>query len=282
VEYRDIIREVREGVVWITIDRPEVLNAVRERTLDELIHAIAEANAEPEVGVVVMTGAGDRSFCSGGDFKSMMRLNRWNGHLWNNRMIGLAHTIRQLGKPVIAMVNGWCMGGGNEIQLMCDLTIASERAVFGQTGAKVGACPVVGATQYLPRLVGDKKAKEIIFLCDRYTAQQAVEMNLINRVVPHDELRAATEEWCQRILSHSPQTIRFTKISMNFESDLLYPSWTHGVEMLSTVWGSDESLEGMRAFMEKRQPDFSPWRSRPDHEVNVHKQWLKEEQGIDF
>ena len=281
MEYRDIIRELADGVAWVTINRPEVLNAVRERTLDELIDAVERANGEPQVGVVVLTGAGDRSFCSGGDFKSMMRLNRWNGHLWNNRMIRLAHTIRGLGKPVIAMVNGWCMGGGNEIQLMCDLTIASDRAVFGQTGAKVGACPVVGATQYLPRLVGDKKAKEIIFLCDRYTAEEAAQMNLINRVVPHDRLREEIEAWCRRILSHSPQTIRFTKISMNFESDLLYPSWTHGVEMLSTVWGSDESMEGMRAFVEKREPDFSPWRTRPKHEINEYNAWLKEEQGIE-
>jgi dihydroxynaphthoic acid synthetase len=281
MEYIDITREVIDGVAWVTIDRPRVLNAVRERTLDELIDAVDRANAEPEVGAVVITGAGDRSFCSGGDFQSMMRLNRENGHLWNNRMIRIAHTIRGLGKPVIAMVNGWCMGGGNELQLMCDLTIASDRAMFGQTGAKVGACPVVAATQYLPRLLGDKKAKEVIFLCERYTAQQALEINMINKVVPHERLREETEGWCKRILSHSPQTIRYTKVSMNFESDLLYPSWTHGVELLSMVWGSDEGLEGMRAFMEKRQPDFSPWRNRPDHSVNVHKAWLKQEQGID-
>src|SRR5438094_1922756 len=112
--------------------------------------------ADPEIGVVVITGAGERAFSAGGDFNSMMKLNRQNGHLWNNRMIGMATTIRGLGVPVIAMVNGWCMGGGNELQLMCDLTIASERAHFGQTGAKVGACPVMGATQYLPRLVGEK------------------------------------------------------------------------------------------------------------------------------
>lgn len=280
MEYRDIIREVRDGVAWVTINRPEIHNAVRERTLDELIDAVERANAEPAVGVVVLSGAGDKAFCSGGDFRSMMRLNRWNGHLWNNRMIGLAHAIRRLGKPVIAMVHGWCMGGGNEIQLMCDLTIASEDAVFGQTGAKVGACPVVGATQYLPRLLGDKRAKEMIFLCDRYTAAEAERINLINKVVPRERLRAETEAWCHKILSHSPQTIRFTKISMNFESDLLYPSWIHGVEMLSTVWGSDESLEGMRAFVEKRQPDFSPWRGG-EAEVAKHVAWLREEQGIE-
>lgn len=281
MEYRDITREVVDGVTWVAIDRPEVLNAVRERTLDELIDAVDRANAEPEVGAVVLTGTGDHAFCSGGDFKSMMRLNRENGHLWNNRMIRIAHTIRGLGKPVIAMVNGWCMGGGNEIQLMCDLTIASDRAIFGQSGARVGACPVVAATQYLPRLCGDKKAKEIIFLCDRYSAEQALQVNMINKVVPHESLRAETEAWCRKILTHSPQTIRYTKISMNFESDLLYPSWTHGVELLSMVWGSDESMEGMRAFMEKRQPDFSPWRTRPDHAVSVYKAWLKEEQGLD-
>ncbi|MBI3967141.1 MAG: enoyl-CoA hydratase/isomerase family protein [Chloroflexi bacterium] len=279
--YQDIIREVASGTVWITINRPRVHNAVRERTLDELIAAVRQANAEPEVGSVVITGAGDRAFCAGGDFASMMHLDRESGHLWNNRMIDLAMTIRRLGKPVIAMVNGWCMGGGNEIQLMCDLTIASDRALFGQTGAKVGACPVVGATQYLPRLIGDKRAKEMIFLCDRYTAEESCRMGMINKVVPHDQLRAETERWCQKILTHSPQTIRYTKVSMNFESDLLYPSWIHGVEMLSAVWGSAESLEGMRAFAEKRQPDFSPWRSRAEHGVNVHKAWLKETQALE-
>lgn len=223
MEYKDVLRELSSGVAWVTIHRPNVMNAVRERTLDELIHAIDAVNTEPSIGVVVLTGSGDDAFCSGGDFTSMMRLNRENGHLWNNRMMRLAHTIRGLGKPVIAMVNGWCIGGGNEIQLMCDLTIASDRAIFGQTGARVGACPVVGATQYLPRLVGDKKAKEIIFLCERYSAEEAVAMNLINKVVPHDRLKAETERWCERILSHSPQTLRYTKVSVQFESDLLYP-----------------------------------------------------------
>src|SRR6266702_3053234 len=138
--YSDILYEVADGVAWATINRPRVLNAFRERTLDELIDAIGSVNADPEIGVVVITGAGERAFSAGGDFNSMMKLNRQNGHLWNNRMIGLATAIHGLGVPVIAMVNGWCMGGGNELQLMCDLTIASDRTHFGQTGARVGAC----------------------------------------------------------------------------------------------------------------------------------------------
>jgi dihydroxynaphthoic acid synthetase len=267
MQYQDIVFETLDSVAWVTINRPEVLNAFRERTLDELIAAIGSVNADPAVGVVVVTGAGDRAFSAGGDFNSMMKLNRQNGHLWNNRMIGLATTIRGLGVPVIAMVNGWCMGGGNELQLMCDLTIASERAHFGQTGARVGACPVMGATQYLPRLVGEKKAKEMIFLCDRYTAKQALEMNLINKVVPHERLREETEAWCRKILANSPQTIRYCKVSMQFESDQLYASWAHGSELLSVVWGSDESLEGMRAFMEKRPPDFGRFRERNKQSV---------------
>jgi 1,4-dihydroxy-2-naphthoyl-CoA synthase len=160
------------------------------------------------------------------------------------------------------MVNGYCMGGGNELALWCDLVIASDDAVFGQTGARVGACPTVGATQYLPRMVGERLAREMIFLCRTFKGQEAVDVGLINRCVPKAALRKETEEWCERIKSYSAQTLRATKKSLNHESDELYASWQHGMELLAQIWGSEESLEGMNAFLEKRKADFRKFRLR--------------------
>ena len=164
--------------------------------------------------------------------------------------------------PVIAMVNGWCMGGGHELALWCDLVIASDNAVLGQTGARVGACPTVGATQYIPRIIGERLAREMIFCARRFTAEEAVEIGLINKCVPQKDLLDETLAWCETIKSHSPQTLRMTKKSLNFESDLLYASWQHGMELLAHVWGSEESLEGMNAFLEGRKPDFNKFRMR--------------------
>ena len=259
-KYVDILYEVVDQVAWITINRPHVLNAIRELTLDEIIHAVRQTRNDPTIACVVITGAGDEAFCSGGDFKSMMRLNWVNGAHWNDRMHGCAMTIRGVTIPVIAMVNGWCMGGGNELALWCDIVVASDNAVFGQTGAKVGACPTVGATQYLPRIVGERIAREMIFCARRLSATEAVEMGLANHAVPLSELRAKTQSLCDAIKSHSPQTIRMTKRSLNHESDNLYASWTSGMELLAHVWGSDEAMEGMNAFMEKRKPDFNKFR----------------------
>ena len=198
----------------------------------------------------------------------MMRLNRANAHMWNDRMLGLAMTIRGLPIPVIAMVNGWCMGGGNELALWCDVVIASENAVFGQTGAKVGACPTVGATQYLPRIIGERLAREMIFLARTFTAREALEIGLINKVVAKGELLAATRQWCETIKGHSPQTLRATKKSLNHESDELYASWQHGMELLANIWGTEDSLEGMQAFLDKRKPDFQKFRMRSKAELD--------------
>ena len=259
-EYTDILYEVVDQVAWVTINRPHVMNACRELTLDELRDAMASTRNDPTIACVVVTGSGDRAFCSGGDFKSMMRLNWVNASLWNDRMLGCAMAIRGLSIPVIAMVNGWCMGGGNELALWCDIVVASEKAVFGQTGAKVGACPTVGATQYLPRIIGERLARDMIFCARRFTAAEAERIGLANYCVPHDQLKAKTLELCQTIKSHSPQTIRMTKRSLNHESDNLYASWQAGMELLAHVWGTEESLEGMRAFVEKREPDFNQFR----------------------
>ncbi len=266
--YRDILVKVEDGAMWVTINRPRYRNAFREQTLDEMIDAFRSTREDPSIACAIVTGAGNEAFSAGGDFHAMMRLNRTNGHMWNDRMLGLAMTIRGLPIPVIAMVNGWCMGGGNELALWCDLVIASEDAVFGQTGAKVGACPTVGATQYLPRILGERLAREMIFLARRFNAQEALQYGLINRVVPKATLLAATKEWVETIKGHSPQTLRYTKKSLNHESDELYASWQHGMELLSVVWGSDESLEGMQAFLNGRKPDFTKFRASNKNELD--------------
>ncbi len=258
--YTDILYEVRDDVAWLTINRPEVHNAFRELTLDEIAGALKSTRDNPAIACAVITGAGDKAFSSGGDFKSMMRLNRANANHWNDRMLGTAMTIRGLWIPVIAMVNGWCMGGGNELALWCDIVVCSDNAVFGQTGAKVGACPTVGATQYLPRVIGERLAREMIFCARTFTGREAVEIGLANRCVKSDELEATTLRMCETIKSHSPQTLRATKRSLNHESDNLYASWQEGMELLANVWGSEESLEGMNAFVEKRKPDFQQFR----------------------
>ena len=260
--YIDIRYEVVGQVAWITIDREHVRNAIRELTLDEIIHALKTTRNDPTIACAVITGQGDEAFCAGGDFKSMMRLNFVNAAHWNDRMHGCAMTIRGLTIPVIAMVNGWCMGGGNELALWCDIVVASDTAVFGQTGAKVGACPTVGATQYLPRIVGERIAREMIFCARKLSAAEAVHHGLANHMVPLADLRAKTLELCEAIKGHSPQTIRMTKRSLNHESDNLYASWTAGMELLAHVWGSDEANEGMNAFLEKRKPDFNQFRLR--------------------
>ena len=266
--YREILFDVKDGVAWVSINRPKAMNAFREQTLDELIHALSSTRNDPSIACAVVTGVGDKAFSAGGDFHAMKRLNRASALLWNDRMLGLAMAIRGLPIPVIAMVNGYCMGGGHELALWCDLVIASDDAVFGQTGARVGACPTVGATQYLPRMIGERLAREMIFLCRTFKAEEAEKIGLINKVVPKARLREATEEWCERLKSFSPQSLRATKKSLNFESDELYASWQHGMELLAHVWGSEESVEGMNAFLEKRKPDFQKFRLQNKKQVD--------------
>lgn len=269
-EFKDILFEVKDNIAWITINRPDARNAFREQTLDELIHAFKSTRNDASIACAVVTGAGDKAFSAGGDFGAMMKLNWTNAYHWNDRMLGTAMTIRGLPIPVIAMVNGWCMGGGHELALWCDLVIASDDAMFGQSGAKVGACPTVGATQYIPRIIGERLAREMIFLARTFTAAEAVEIGLINKVVAKADLRAETEKWCAQIKSHSGQTLRMTKKSLNHESDELYASWQHGMELLAHVWGSEESLEGMNAFLEKRKPDFMKFRMQNKEIVDTY------------
>jgi dihydroxynaphthoic acid synthetase len=269
-EYGEILYEVTDNVAWITINRPEVKNAFREQTLDELADAFNRTREDPSIAAAVVSGAGG-AFSAGGDFYAMMKLNKANSYMWNDRMLKVAMTIRNLPIPVIAMVEGPCVGGGHELMLWCDLVVTADDATFGQTGARVGACPTVGATQYIAKLIGERRAKEMIFLCKTYTGKEAAEIGLANISVPADQLRAKVEEVCRQIVGYSSQTIRATKVSLNFDSDALYPSWQHGMELLANIWGTEESLEGMNAFLEKRKPDFQQFRERNKRELETYK-----------
>lgn len=264
---REVLYKVRDGAAWITINRPEVRNAFREQTLDELRQALTSTREDPTIVAAVISGAGGH-FSAGGDFHAMMRLNKANSAMWNDRMLGVAMTIRNLPVPVVAMVEGACVGGGHELMLWCDLVVTAEDAVFGQTGARVGACPTVGATQYIAKLIGERRAKEMIFLCRRYRGDEAADIGLANLAVPAAELRPTVEAMVRQIAGYSSQTIRATKVSLNFDSDTLYASWQHGMELLANIWGTEESLEGMRAFLEKRPADFHQFRQRAKQEMD--------------
>ncbi len=256
MEYQTIVAEVKEKALWVGLNRPKVLNAMNFQMINEVIDAFTRLDEDSDIGVGVLYGLGG-NFSSGGDMDMMLGLDSRTGHIWNNKMRRLCMLLRNCGKPTIAMVRGWCIGGGNEWQLYCDLCIASENAKFGQSGARVGALPVVGATQYLPLLMGDRRAREMLFLAKHYSAQEAKAAGLINEVVPDGKLEEATREWCARIISHAPATLRYMKTSLNFLGDLHYPSWIHGSELLNAVWNNEQSAEGMTAFKEKRKPDFS-------------------------
>ncbi|HOO56291.1 MAG TPA: enoyl-CoA hydratase-related protein [bacterium] len=260
--YEDIMFVKSSGVAKITINRPDTFNSFRTLTLQEMKEAVGDAAGDGEIGVIVITGAGGKAFCAGGDINEMRDLNPDDGRAFLKILLGLFMEIRSAPKPVITSIDGYCLGGGNEINLVCDMTIATERSVFGQVGPTVGSIPVLAGTQMLPRLVGDKKAKEIIFLCERYSARQAMEMGWINKVVNDGELEKETSAWCDRILAMSPQSLRIAKVSLNYESDHLYSSFMHGIEMLSGTYGSDELVEGMSAFLEKRKPDFGKFRKK--------------------
>jgi naphthoate synthase/2-ketocyclohexanecarboxyl-CoA hydrolase len=259
-EFEDVTYEAKGGVAWITINRPEVLNALRRQTYADLRDAVKEATADPEIGVMVLTGAGEKAFSSGGDVKTQASRTVHAGREQLRVVMEMGAAMRTSGKPIIAAINGWCIGAGNELNIMSDLSIASERARFGQVGPKVGSVPILGAMQVLPRMVGEKKAREIVFLCHQYTAEQACEMGLCNKVVPHEELYPEVERWCEELLDKSPRSLRIAKILMNHATDLDYNTYFAGSELLAMTYGDEENLEGVHAFLEKRPPDYRQFR----------------------
>jgi len=258
--YTDILYDKTAGVATITINRPAVLNCFRTQTILEMTDAVDDAAHDASVGAIVVTGAGDRAFCVGGDIAEMRDLTPATGRAFLERFTRLLWSFRQAPQPVIAAVRGYCLGGGNEINVSCDLTLAAATAVFGQVGPTVGSAPVFGGSQFLPRLVGEKRAREIIFLCRRYPAEEAARMGWINQAVPPEEFDATLKSWTDRILELGPAALRVSKASLNYESDALRGSFNLATEMLTALYGAAEFREGMSAFLEKRQPNFAQFR----------------------
>jgi 2-ketocyclohexanecarboxyl-CoA hydrolase len=261
-ELTDVRYEVEDGLAWITIDRPDRMNAFRARTVDELIHCFKRAWASPEVGVLCLTGAGDRAFCTGGDQKQRAETGDYGPSDSGLFEIEYLHRlIREVPKPVLAAVSGYAIGGGHVLHLLCDLTIAADTAVFGQTGPRVGSFDAGFGTAYLARVVGEKRAREIWFLCRRYDAETAERWGLVNQVVPAADLRAEVRRWADEILALSPTALRFLKQSFNADSEHLAGLGQLAFSGLQSFVESDEAREGVRAFAEKRDPDFSRFRA---------------------
>ena len=263
-EYEDIRFEWFEGIAKITINRPEVYNAFRPQTNVEMLDAMAICRERADISVVVLTGAGDKAFCSGGD----QRVKGAGGYLDEAgvprlNVLDLHKAIRSLPKPVIAMVNGYAIGGGHVLHVVCDLTIASENARFGQAGPKVGSFDGGFGSSYLARCVGQKKAREIWFLCRQYSAHEAEAMGLVNKVVPLECLEDETVEWCKTIQRRSPMAIRMIKRALNAELDGQHGLMELAGDATLMFYLMDEAQEGKNAFLEKREPDFSKFPKFP-------------------
>jgi 2-ketocyclohexanecarboxyl-CoA hydrolase len=259
VSYQDILYEVRDHVAWLTINRPQRRNAFRPETVDELIAAFRAAWADRDVGVAVLSGAGG-TFCSGGDQKARSDTGYGDRPGIGLDVAGLHGVIRSIPKPVVAMVDGYAIGGGHVLHVVCDLTIASDRAIFGQIGPKMGSVDPGFGTAYLARVVGEKKAREIWFLCRQYGAQEALAMGLVNKVVPADELEGEVEAWCRELNAMSPTALKIAKQSFNADTDHLHGTTEMGFTALELYYASAEGQEGRDAFAEKRPPDFGRFR----------------------
>ncbi len=264
LKFKDIKHEKAEGIAKVTINRPDVRNAFRPQTVTEMCQAFTDIREDPEIGVVILTGEGKDAFCSGGDqrfrgdagYKDDKGVNRLN-------VLDLQRQIRTLPKAVIAMVAGYAIGGGHVLHLMCDLTIAADNAMFGQTGPRVGSFDGGYGASYLARIVGQKKAREIWFLCRQYDAREALEMGLVNCVVPYEDLEAETIKWCNEILTNSPMAIRCLKAAFNADCD-----GQAGLQELAgnttlLFYQTEEGQEGRDAFLEKRKPDFKKFKRYP-------------------
>jgi len=264
IQYEDITYHKYEGIAKITINRPEVHNAFRPLTVEEMMHALYDARQDPHIGVIILTGAGTKAFCSGGDqrvrgeagYSDEEGVDRLN-------VLDFQRQIRSCPKPVIAMVAGYAIGGGHVLHVVCDLTIAADNAIFGQVGPKVGSFDGGFGSSYLSRIVGQKKAREIWYLCRQYSAKEALDMGLVNTVVPLEQLETTTIAWCKDILKHSPLALRCLKSAFNADCD-----GQAGIQELAgnatlLYYMSEEAQEGHTAFLEKRKPNFSKFPRRP-------------------
>ncbi|WP_017187432.1 1,4-dihydroxy-2-naphthoyl-CoA synthase [Alkalibacillus haloalkaliphilus] len=256
-EYEEIKYETHNGIAKITINRSEKRNAFTPLTVQELIDAFAYARDDSKIGVIVLAGEGDKAFCSGGD-QSVRGHGGYVGtdHIPRLNVLDLQRLIRTIPKPVVAMVSGYAIGGGHVLHVVCDLTIAGDNAIFGQTGPKVGSFDAGYGAGYLARIVGHKKAREIWYLCRQYNADEAKEMGLVNTVVPVDQLEEETVQWCNEMLEKSPTALRFLKASFNADTDGLAGLQQMGGDATLLYYTTDEAKEGRDAFKEKRKPDF--------------------------
>lgn len=264
-EFTDIVYEkCSDGISKITINRPQVHNAFRPQTVMEMSRALNDARNDANVGVIILTGMGEKAFCSGGDQK----VRGTGGYVGDDgtprlNVLDLQREIRTCPKPVVAMVAGWCVGGGHVLHMMCDLTIASENAMFGQTGPRVGSFDGGWGASYMARIVGQKKAREIWFLCRFYNAKEALDMGLVNTIVPLEKLEAETVQWCREMLANSPLALRCLKAALNADCD-----GQAGLQELAgnatlLYYMTEEGREGKNAFLEKRRPDFSKFQRLP-------------------
>ena len=264
-EFTDIVYEkCSDGIAKITINRPQVHNAFRPQTVMEMSRALNDARNDADVGVIILTGMGENAFCSGGDQK----VRGTGGYVGDDgtprlNVLDLQREIRTCPKPVVAMVAGWCVGGGHVLHMMCDLTIAAENAMFGQTGPRVGSFDGGWGASYMARIVGQKKAREIWFLCRFYNAKEALDMGLVNTVVPLEKLEAETVQWCREMLANSPLALRCLKAALNADCD-----GQAGLQELAgnatlLYYMTEEGREGKNAFLEKRRPDFSKFQRQP-------------------
>ncbi len=264
LQFEDIRYEKAEGIARIVINRPEVRNAFRPLTVKEMIQAFMDVREDPDIGVAVLTGEGEKAFCSGGDQRIRGSAGyKDSGGVERLNVLDLQRLIRSLPKAVIASVAGYAIGGGHVLHLMCDLTIAADNAIFGQTGPKVGSFDGGYGASYMARIVGQKRAREIWFLCRQYSAQQAFQMGLVNHVVPLDQLEEETTRWCREILANSPTAIRCLKAALNADCDGQAGLQELAGNTTQLFYMTEEGQEGRNAFIEKRKPDFSKFKRYP-------------------
>ena len=263
-DYEDILFDFHKGIARISINRPRYRNAFTPTTTLEISDALRICREDQEILVVVLTGVGDKAFCSGGD-QNVKGLGGYigKGGVPRLNVLDVQKQIRSLPKPVIAMVNGYAIGGGHVLHVICDLSIASENAIFGQTGPKVGSFDAGFGSSYLARIVGQKKAREIWFLCEQYSAREALEMGLVNKVVPFDQLEDTVVEWAEKMMKRSPMALRMIKMGLNAELD-----GQAGIQELAgnatlLYYLTEEAQEGKKAFLEKRDPDFHKYPKYP-------------------
>ena len=259
-EYSEIKFEFFEGIAKITINRPRYRNAFTPDTTQQMIDAMVRCREDANISVVVFTGEGDKAFCSGGD----QNVKSFAGYIGSDgvprlNILDLQKQIRSIPKPVIAMVNGYAIGGGHVLHVICDLSIASENAIFGQTGPKVGSFDAGFGSSYLARVVGQKKAREIWFLCEQYSAQEALDMGLVNKVVPFDQLEDTVVEWAKKMMEHSPLALRMIKAGLNAELDGQAGIQEFAGNATMLYYMTEEAQEGKKAFLEKRKPDFQKY-----------------------